>query len=82
MIDGELYEPIEYLIIDVPEEYMGSVMEKLGARRGEIANMHTPSQGLTRLEYKIPARGLIGFRSEFLTGYKGKWYNESCFSWL
>ncbi|NLN66005.1 MAG: translational GTPase TypA [Clostridiaceae bacterium] len=71
MIDGELYEPIEYLIIDVPEEYMGSVMEKLGARRGEIANMHTPSQGLTRLEYKIPARGLIGFRSEFLTDTRG-----------
>jgi len=71
VIDGELCEPIEYLIIDVPEEYMGTVMEKLGARRGELVNMHTPAQGLTRLEYKIPARGLIGFRSEFLTDTRG-----------
>jgi GTP-binding protein len=50
---------------------MGTVMEKLGARRGELVNMHTPAQGLTRLEYKIPARGLIGFRSEFLTDTRG-----------
>jgi GTP-binding protein len=71
VIDGELCEPIEYLIIDVPEEFMGTVMEKLGARRGEIANMHAPDQGLARLEYKIPARGLIGFRSEFLTDTRG-----------
>lgn len=71
MIDGKLHEPIEYLIIDVPEEYMGSVMEKLGARKGEMANMHAPDQGLARLEYRIPARGLIGFRSEFLTDTRG-----------
>lgn len=71
VIDGELCEPIEYLIIDVPEEYMGTVMEKLGARRGEIANMHAPDQGMARLEYRIPARGLIGFRSEFLTDTRG-----------
>ena len=62
-IDGVLCEPIEYLIVDVPEEYMGSVMEELGARKGEIANMNSPHQGFTRLEYKIPARGLIGFQS-------------------
>ncbi len=71
MINGELYEPVEYLIIDVPEEYMGTVMEKLGARKGEIVNMHAPDQGLARLEYRIPARGLIGFRSDFLTDTRG-----------
>lgn len=71
VIDGVLHEPIEYLIIDVPEEYMGTVMEKLGARKGEIVNMHAPDQGLARLEYRIPARGLIGFRSEFLTDTRG-----------
>lgn len=71
VIDGVLCEPIEYLIIDVPEDYMGTVMEKLGARKGEIANMHAPDQGLARLEYKIPARGLIGFRSDFLTDTRG-----------
>lgn len=70
-IDGVLCEPIEYLVIDVPEEYMGTVMEKLGSRRGEIANMRAPDQGLARLEYKIPARGLVGFRSEFLTDTRG-----------
>jgi len=71
IIDGELYEPVEYLIIDVPEVYMGNTMEKLGSRRGEMINMHSPGQGLVRLEYKIPARGLIGFRSEFLTETRG-----------
>ncbi len=69
--DGVLYEPVEDLIVDVPEEYMGNVMEKLGSRKGEIVNMHAPDQGLVRLEYKIPARGLIGFRSEFLTDTRG-----------
>lgn len=70
-IDGVLCEPIEYLVVDVPEDYMGSVMEELGARKGEIVNMHTPEQGFARLEYKIPARGLIGFRSKFLTTTRG-----------
>lgn len=71
VVDGQILEPIEYLIIDVSEDYMGTVMEKLGARRGEIANMHASDQGLARLEYTIPARGLIGFRSEFLTDTRG-----------
>lgn len=70
-IDGVLCKPIEYLVVDVPEDYMGSVMEELGARKGEIVNMHTPEQGFARLEYKIPARGLIGFRSKFLTTTRG-----------
>ncbi len=70
-IDGKICEPIEYLIIDVPEEYMGVVMEKLGARRAEMVNMYTLNDGHIRLEFKIPARGLIGYRSEFLTDTKG-----------
>ncbi len=70
-INGEQYEPVEYLTIDVPEEYMGVVMEKLGMRRAEMVNMHSATQGYMRLEFKIPARGLIGYRSEFLTDTKG-----------
>lgn len=69
--DGQILEPIEYLVIDVPEEYMGSVMEKLGARKAEMVNMHNYSEGNVRIEYKIPARGLIGFRSDFLTDTRG-----------
>jgi len=70
-IDGVLMEPIEYLMIDVPEEYMGVVMEKLGTRKSEMVNMTSASQGYMRLEFKIPARGLIGYRSELLTDTKG-----------
>ncbi len=70
-VNGELYEPIEYLIIDVPEDFMGVVMEKLGSRKAEMVNMHSSQQGYMRLEFKIPSRGLIGYRSEFLTDTKG-----------
>lgn len=70
-VDGEKHEPIEYLIIDVPEDFMGVVMEKLGTRKAEMTNMHSSQQGYMRLEFKIPARGLIGYRSEFLTDTKG-----------
>lgn len=70
-IDGKIYEPIEFLMIDVPEEFMGVVMEKLGQRKSEMVNMTTANQGYTRLEFKIPARGLIGYRSELLTDTKG-----------
>ncbi|MDF2523637.1 MAG: typA [Clostridiales bacterium] len=69
--DGQVLEPIEYLTIDVPEDYMGVVMEKLGVRKAEMVNMHSANQGYMRLEFKIPARGLIGYRSEFLTDTKG-----------
>lgn len=70
-INKMTYEPIEYLMIDVPEDYMGVVIEKLGARKAEMVNMHSANQGYMRLEFKIPARGLIGYRSEFLTDTKG-----------
>lgn len=71
VIDGKECEPIELLIVDIPEEYMGTVMDKLGTRKAELINMYPANQGYTRLEFKIPARGLIGYRSEFLTDTKG-----------
>lgn len=71
VINGKKCEPIEYLTIDVPEEYVGVVMEKLGTRRAEMVNMHSAINGYTRLEFRIPARGLIGYRNEFLTDTKG-----------
>ena len=70
-INGQLCEPIELLIIEVPEQYVGSVIEKLGSRKGELENMGSRNGGATHLEFKIPARGLIGYRSEFMTGTNG-----------
>ncbi len=69
--EGKLLEPIEDLTIDVPEEYMGVVMEKLGPRKAEMVNMTSAINGYTRLEFKIPSRGLIGFRNEFMTDTRG-----------
>lgn len=69
--NGIKLEPIEYLTIDVPEEFMGVVMEKLGPRKAEMVNMTSAVNGYTRLEFTIPARGLIGFRNEFMTDTKG-----------
>jgi GTP-binding protein len=70
-IDGERLEPYEELAIDVPEEFLGAVIEKLGPRRAEMLEMKNPGQGLVRLLYRIPARGLFGYRSEFLTDTRG-----------
>lgn len=70
-INGQLCEPIELLIIEVPEQYVGSVIEKLGSRKGELENMGSRNGGATHLEFKIPARGLIGYRSEFMTDTNG-----------
>jgi len=81
-VDGHLYEPIEYLIIDVPEDFMGVVMEKLGVRKAEMVNMTSATQGYVRLEYKIPARGLIGYRSEFLTDTRGNGIMNHVFNGL
>lgn len=71
IIDGVLAEPIEYLVLDLPEETMGPVMELLGPRKAEMKNMHHLSEGQLRLEFTVPARGLIGFRSDYLTLTKG-----------
>ncbi len=69
-INGQRCEPIEFLTIDVPQQFMGTVMEALGTRKAELVNM-TELAGYLRMEFIIPARGLIGFRSEFLTSTKG-----------
>ncbi|HEY6947542.1 MAG TPA: translational GTPase TypA, partial [Gemmatimonadales bacterium] len=69
--EGERLEPYEELTVDVPEEYMGVVMEKLGPRRSELTEMKNPGQGTVRLTFRIPARGLFGYRSDFLTDTRG-----------
>jgi len=78
-IDGVLCEPIEKLLIDVPETSMGAVMEKLGSRKGELCQMAPQGTDRMRLEYLIPARGLLGYRNEFLTDTKGEGILSSVF---
>ncbi len=68
---GKKLEPMELAYIDVPDEFSGTVIEKLSSRKGELLNMTTSSGGYTRLEFSIPARGLIGYRGEFMTSTKG-----------
>ena len=70
-IDGKTMEPMELLTIDTPEDTVGVVIEKIGVRKGEMLNMHTALEGYTRLEFRIPSRGLIGYRNEFLTDTRG-----------
>ncbi len=69
--NGAIYEPIEDLTIDIPEEYMGVVMDRLGVRKAEMKDMTTTSDGRLRIVFRIPSRGLIGYRSQFLTDTKG-----------
>lgn len=69
--NGQTLEPIEYLVVDIPEDVMGPVMENLGRRKAEMVNMTSSGLGQMRLEFKVPARGLIGLRSEFLTETRG-----------
>ncbi len=70
-VDGKLHEPMEHLVIDVPEDYVGVVTQKVGMRRGKMQKMMNNGHGRVRLEFRIPARGLIGFRSQFLTDTRG-----------
>ncbi|HRD48446.1 MAG: translational GTPase TypA [Candidatus Competibacter sp.] len=70
-VDGELHEPYEQLTVDVEEQHQGAVMEKLGERRGDLLDMQPDGKGRVRLDYLIPARGLIGFQTEFLTTTSG-----------
>jgi GTP-binding protein len=70
-VDGEKHEPYELLTVDVEEANQGAVMEELGRRRGDLTDMQSDSRGRVRLEYRIPARGLIGFQSEFMTLTRG-----------
>lgn len=71
-IEGVRCEPFELLVIDVPDEFSGTVIEKLGRRKAEMVSMSPTGDGQTRIEFEIPARGLIGFRSQFLTDTKGE----------
>lgn len=70
-IDGKTYEPVEIAVVDVEETFAGVVIEKLGGRKGELISMTPGQDGYTRLEFKIPSRGIIGYRNEFLTDTKG-----------
>ncbi len=79
-IDGQMMEPIELLLVDVPEDFVGVVIEKLGRRRSELVNMLPPEKGYTRMEFRIPSRGLIGYRTEFLTDTKGNGIMNSIIS--
>ena len=77
--NGKLLEPMETAFIDVPDEFTGTVIEKLSQRKGELQNMGTSNGGYTRLEFLIPARGLIGYRGEFLTDTKGNGIMNTAF---
>jgi len=70
-LNGKRTEPIELAVVDVADEFVGTVIEKMGVRKGEMTGMTPGSDGTTRLEFKVPARGLIGFRNEFLTDTRG-----------
>lgn len=77
--DGHRLEPMELLVIEVPEQYVGAVMEKLGSRKAEIVNMGTRDTGVSHLEFRIPARGLMGYRQQFLTDTNGNGIMNSVF---
>ncbi|MGI6141131.1 MAG: translational GTPase TypA [Caldicoprobacterales bacterium] len=78
-IDGRLHEPMERITVDVPEQYAGIVIEKLSSRKGEMLNMVNGKGGNVRLEFSIPARGLFGYRSEFMTDTRGEGILNSAF---
>ncbi len=71
LVDGVESEPVELVVVDVPEQFIGVVTERLGERRGRMTKMSNPGYGRARLEYRVPSRGLIGFRGEFLTSTRG-----------
>ena len=76
-IDGKLYEPMEHMIIDVPEEHLGAVTQLMAARKGRMENMSNYGTGWVRMEFAVPARGLIGFRTQFLTETRGAGISSS-----
>lgn len=79
-IDGKIHEPVEHLVLDLPEECMGGVMERLSRRKADMLDMAPTGPGQLRIEFHIPARGLIGFRSEFLTETRGNGVMNHTFS--
>jgi GTP-binding protein len=78
-IDGKVMEPVEHLTIDIPENFVGTVIERLGPRKGEMVKMHNHGSGRVRLEFRVPSRGLIGLRSELLTETRGTIVMNSLF---
>ncbi|MBQ6364100.1 MAG: translational GTPase TypA [Lachnospiraceae bacterium] len=78
--NGKLLEPMEQCLIDVPEEFAGNVIQKLGERKGELVNMGAANGGYTRLEFSIPSRGLIGYRGDFMTDTKGNGIMNTIFT--
>ena len=78
-VDGKLMEPVEHLTIDVPEAFVGVVMEQLGSRKSEVLNMHNHGYGRVRIEFRVPSRGLIGLRSQLLTDTRGTIVMNSLF---
>jgi GTP-binding protein len=78
--DGKLMEPVERLTIDIPEDFVGVVMEQLGSRKGEVANMHNHGYGRVRIDFLVPSRGLIGLRSQLLTDTRGTMVMNSLFN--
>ncbi|HEX3436259.1 MAG TPA: translational GTPase TypA [Pseudacidobacterium sp.] len=78
-IDGKVMEPVEHLTIDIPESFVGTVIERLGPRKGEMVKMHNHGSGRVRLEFRVPSRGLIGLRSELLTETRGTIVMNSLF---
>ncbi|MGA8153417.1 MAG: translational GTPase TypA [Terriglobales bacterium] len=78
-VDGKLMEPVERLTVDVPEEFVGVVMEQLGVRKSEVLNMHNHGYGRVRIEFRVPSRGLIGLRSQLLTDTRGTIVMNSLF---
>ncbi len=78
-VDGKLMEPVEHLTVDVPENFVGVVMEQLGSRKGEVSNMHNHGYGRVRIEFRVPSRGLIGLRSQLLTDTRGTIVMNSLF---
>ena len=79
VVDGVRMEPVEHLTIDVPEQFTGVVIEKLGPRKGEMTKMHNHGSGRVRMEFRVPSRGLIGLRSEMLTETRGTIVMNSLF---
>ena len=75
-VDGKLMEPVENLTIDIPDNFVGTVIERLGPRKGEMVKMNSHGYGRTRMEFKVPSRGLIGLRSELLTETRGHHHYE------
>jgi GTP-binding protein len=78
-IDGKVMEPVEHLTIDIPEAFVGTVIERLGPRKGEMTKMHNHGSGRVRLEFRVPSRGIIGLRSEMLTETRGTIVMNSLF---